>query len=218
MKVVRISFLTVLLLAMFLALNARMASPASADTITETVVNADGGVYWRSDPNWNTPITLTQQGVYTGDTVKLACYTRGSTVPPYYNNPLWYWAEIVSGYGQGSGWVNDHFLDTGTNQPNIPVDGVSPCPDSPYVWSNSGIAYVRAQPGDSMYYEPVLYNDYPLALVCWVDGGWAQGDYWTNRWFYLPVPGDTVGTYGFINASVVANRYTLPQCDSAVSQ
>lgn len=231
MKVARNIFLGVvvgvLVLAIFLTRLTQAASQVSPKTpinslsastsVHEKVVNADSIVYWRSDPDWNTPLTMTQQGVYTGDTVALACYTRGSTVPPNNNNPLWYWAEVVSGQGQGSGWVNDHFLNTGTNQPDIPVNDVNPCPKDPYVWSNSGIAYVRAQPEDSMYYEPVLYNSYPLALMnCWVDGGWAEGDYWTNRWFYLPVPEDNIGTWGYINASVVANRHTLPQCNSDI--
>lgn len=160
----------------------------------------------------NKSIQLARQGVYTRDTVTLECYQRGGTIPPYYNNPLWYWAEVVSGYGQGSGWVNDHFLNTGTNQPNIPVAGVPVCPEHPYVSSNTGLAYIRAQPGDSMFYEPTVYNGYPLALICWVDGGWMDGNYWTNRWFQVQVPYDKVGTTGYINASVVANRHTLPHC------
>ena len=234
MKVARRSFLgvvvVVLLFTIFFTLHTLAASQVTpktsinslspATSIQEKVVNADGGVYWRSDPDWKTPLTMAQQGVYTGDTVALACYTRGSTVPPNNNNPLWYWAEkIVSGQGQSSGWVNDHFLNTGTNQPNIPVAGVIPCPLYPYVWSTTGIAYVRALPAEnSAYYEPVLYNPYSLPqLGCWVDGGWAQGNYWTNRWFYLPMPGqgyDNISS--FINASLVANQLTLPQCDSGI--
>src|SRR6266567_5481837 len=210
MKVARRSFLGVLvgvlLLTIFFTLHIQAASQVSpktsinslspATSVHEKVVNADSIVYWRSDPDWNTPLTLAQQGVYTGDTVALACYTHGSTVPPNNNNPLWYWAEVVSGQGQGSGWVNDHFLDTGTNQPNIPVNGVITCPEDPFVWTRTGRGgYVLYAPEKSMVYEELWYP-HSVKLSCWVDGGWVKGDYWTNRWFYLPV--DTYGTWGFI--------------------
>lgn len=209
MKVARISFLGVLLLVMFLSLKTLAASPVSAATITEQVVNANGGVYWRSEPDWSTPIKVTRQGVYTGDTVELECYQRGSTVPPYYNNPLWYWARIVSGYGQGSGWVNDHFLNTGTNQPNIPVAGIPICG---YVSSSSGAAHVRAQPDVNSALYATAPNGYRLTIYCWVDGGWADGNYWTNRWFQVAVPYWQYGGVGYIHASLVAPQPTLPHC------
>lgn len=117
--------LLIVAVTVFSAISPTRATPST--TVTVQVVNADGGVYWRSAPDWNTPIRVVRQGVYTGDSVALECYKRGGTVPPYYNNPLWYWAQVVGGYGQGAGWVNDHFLNTGTNLPNIPVAGVSPC-------------------------------------------------------------------------------------------
>ena len=91
------------------------------------VVNADGGVYWRSAPDWNTAVRRSGYGVYTGDRVQLTCWVRGGTVPPYFNNPLWYQATVISGQGKGSGLVNDHFLNTGTNLPNIVVGGVPQC-------------------------------------------------------------------------------------------
>jgi hypothetical protein len=103
--------------------------PASASNVR--VVNADGGVYWRATTNWNSAIQRTGYGVYTNDRVSLSCWSRGGTVPPYNNNPLWYQAKIVSGQGKGSGWVNDHFLDTGTNVPNIVLPGVPQCATGP---------------------------------------------------------------------------------------
>jgi hypothetical protein len=229
MKVARRSFLGVLLvlllLATFLALHAQAASQVSPKTpinslspavpIQEKVVNADGGVYWRSDPDWKTPLTMTQQGVYTGDTVALACYTRGSTVPPNNNNPLWYWAEVVSGHGQGSGWVNDHFLNTGTNQPNIPVNGVDPCPQDPYIWSHtSDGANLRSLPEDSFPYG-YLGNGTSLNIDCWIDGGWMTGDYRSNIWFHFQDM--FTGPSGYIHASLIANLHTLPQCHSLVT-
>ena len=100
------------------------------------VVNADGGVYWRGNPpNWNAPIVRTGYGVYTNDRVTLTCWTTGSTVPPLNNNTLWYQATVISGRGIGSGFVNDHFLDTGINQPNVVVPGVPRCGGSAPVWT-----------------------------------------------------------------------------------
>ena len=231
MKVARRSFLGVLvgvlLLTIFLILHTQAASQVSATPINELspatsvqkkVVNADSIVYWRSDHDWNTPLTMAQQGVYTGDTVALACYTRGSTVPPNNNDPLWYWAEIVSGHGQGSGWVNDHFLNTGTNQPNIPVNNVKPCPKYPYIWSNSGTANIRALPeGDSTVLDPpALMNEEQIGPFCWLDGGWAQGNYWTNRWFQVPIYDTFQAYHGYINASLVANQHTTSHCDASI--
>jgi hypothetical protein len=93
-----------------------------------SVVNATGGVYWRSGTDWNTPIRVNGSGVYNGDHVALLCWQRGAPdTPPYYNNPLWYQAAVVQGRGNGQGWVNDHFLTTGSNVPNIPVPGVPTC-------------------------------------------------------------------------------------------
>jgi hypothetical protein len=41
---------------------------------------------------------------------------------------------------------------------------------------------------------------------------WWKGDYSTNHWFRLTLPEQQWDGIGYINASVVANRHTLPQC------
>jgi hypothetical protein len=91
------------------------------------VADADGGVYWRSGPDWSKSIKVSGWGVYTGDRVGLQCWIRGGVVPPFNNNPLWYRATHISGRGTGSGYVNDHFLLTSTNLPNVPEPGIPPC-------------------------------------------------------------------------------------------
>jgi hypothetical protein len=107
-------------------------SPQPQSGATVTVVNANGGVYWRSGTDWNTPIADPGYGVYNGDRVELLCWQRGAAdTPPYDNNPLWYQAAVISGEGKGQGWVNDHFLDTGLNAPNVPVSGVPTCQAAP---------------------------------------------------------------------------------------
>jgi hypothetical protein len=106
--------------------NAAADEAAPSDPVV-TVVNTDGGLYWRYDTQNSASIPVDGEGVYDGDQVSLQCFERGGTVPPYNNNPLWYRATVVSGQGIGSGLVNDHFLSTGTNQPNQVVFGVGPC-------------------------------------------------------------------------------------------
>jgi hypothetical protein len=99
-------------------------------------------------------------------------------------------------------------------------------PSGPYVLSYSGGAYVRFLPTtNSGAYNAVsglVPNGTPLTLYCWIDnaakGGWAYVGYsrshlyWTDRWFNVPVPGDHVGTTGFISAGLVANQTRVPRC------
>jgi hypothetical protein len=80
-----------------------------------TVVDADGGVYWRSQPQQDTAIQNPGHGVYTGDQVYLACYRWGGPGPT--NNHLWYLARNLSRNQQPDGnyeegYVNDHYLST----------------------------------------------------------------------------------------------------------
>lgn len=106
------------------------ASVASAQPPTVDVVDADGGVYWRDSSDWNSAIANPGHGVYTGDRVTVECIetTTGGTVPPLWNNSLWYRVSVISGRGAGqSGLLNDHFLNTGINQPNQPLSGVPSC-------------------------------------------------------------------------------------------
>jgi hypothetical protein len=94
------------------------------------ITNAPEGVYWRSTPDWTSAVKQEGAGVYNGDTVGLECWVRGGTVPEMNNNPLWYRAKVVSGRGKGEGLVNDHFLATGLDQPNVVISGVPSCADS----------------------------------------------------------------------------------------
>jgi hypothetical protein len=107
------------------------STPQSSPVVT--IVNASGGIYWRSTTDWNSAIRVNDTGVWNGDRVALLCYQRGlSNTPPYYNNPLWYQATVVQGrVVGGQGWVNDHFLDTGVNVPNVVVSGVPACGSAP---------------------------------------------------------------------------------------
>lgn len=108
------------------------AQPAHADGYAPifTAVNADGGVYWRADPNWNDAIRLAGHGIYNGDQIALDCYQFGGPVAPY-GNTLWYYAVNTSRWDSQtgnyqSGWVNDHFLNTPGTAAN-PQPQTLPC-------------------------------------------------------------------------------------------
>jgi hypothetical protein len=174
----------VVLAGISVVVTAGTATSASAATpAVVSVVNADGGVYWRgSPPDWNNPIRNSGYGVYNGDRVELECWTNGSTVPPYNNNPLWYRAHIVSGVGKGSGYVNDHFLNTGINQPNVAVQGVSKCGAST---GGSSVVLVSSRT------SPVVVNG--------VNVGYAQNA--RHGWGACTVQDFKGGPYGWVVVS-----------------
>lgn len=105
------------------------------------VQNADGGIYWRSAPDWNTAEATPGNGFYSGTVIKPTCYQAGAANVPGSADGMWEQASWVSGSGSGSGWVNEHFI--ADNQPiNQPSPGVPACPSSappppppPQTWS-----------------------------------------------------------------------------------
>ncbi|WP_019630406.1 hypothetical protein [Actinomadura atramentaria] len=108
-----------------------VAPAASAYAPIFTVVNADGGVYWRNSPNWSDTSRIPGWGVYNGDRLALNCYAYGGAVAPY-GNTLWYYAVDLSRgpvdqYGNHpSGWVSDHYLNTPGTAAN-PQPQTLPC-------------------------------------------------------------------------------------------
>ena len=103
------------------------------------VMNAEGGIYWRSAPDWNTAEAVSGNGFYPGTIIKVACYQAGAANVPGSADGMWEQASWVSGPGRGSGWINEHFIADG--QPiNQPSPGVPACPPSsppppPQTWS-----------------------------------------------------------------------------------
>lgn len=92
------------------------------------------------------------------------------------------------------------------------VLGTSAAAEAAYVWSNTGGAYVRAQPWQSSAAYAYVGNYTVLAMYCWTDSGWAMGNWWTNRWYQVAVPGWRYGGVGYIHASLVANPPALRRC------
>jgi hypothetical protein len=90
------------------------------------VMNADGGVYWRSGPNWNTADAVSGNGFYPGTVVAVYCYQLGAANVPGSTDSMWEEASYVSGPGSGSGWINEHFINDGAAI-NHSSPGVPPC-------------------------------------------------------------------------------------------
>lgn len=91
---------------------------------------AEGGVYWRSGPDWNTAEATPGNGFYPGTVIKPTCYQAGAANVPGSADGMWEQATIVGGPGSGSGWINEHFVADG--QPiNQPSPGIPPCASAP---------------------------------------------------------------------------------------
>lgn len=103
------------------------------------VQNADGGIYWRSAPDWNAAEATPGNGFYPGTVIRPICYEIGAADVPGSADAMWEQASWVSGPGGGSGWVNEHFIADGQaiNQPSpgVPACSSSPPPPPPQTWS-----------------------------------------------------------------------------------
>lgn len=122
----------VLVLITLLCAGASFAAPAFANP-TYSVFNAEGGIYWRSAPDWNTAEKFSGFGVYNNEIIEPHCYQAGAANVPGSADGMWEYATDVNGPGHGTGWVNEHFINDG--QPiNSPSPGVPPCnPPAPSV-------------------------------------------------------------------------------------
>lgn len=104
------------------------------------VMNAAGGIYWRSAPDWNTPVAVAGNGVYPDTIIKVTCYQAGAANVPGTSDGMWEQASWVSGGGSSSGWINEHFINDGAAL-GQPSPGTSQCPSSssppppPQTWS-----------------------------------------------------------------------------------
>jgi len=119
---------------------------------TYSVMNAEGGIYWRSAPDWNTAVRVNGFGVYNGEIIEPHCYEPGAGNVPGTSDYMWEYASDVTGPGYGTGWVNEHFINDG--QPiNQPSPGVPPCkapPPPPAPGVSTGAASSVTQSGATL--------------------------------------------------------------------
>jgi hypothetical protein len=213
----------------------QMPSGAKADSVYETM-NAADGIYWRSSPDWNTPIAESGNGVYNGTTISVHCYQSGTTVPGSADT-MWEQATVLAGPGHGSGWVNEHFIKDGSAI-NEPSPGVGPCsaslPPAPpphpgglvfTAFNAEGGIYYRNSPrwSDTPQTAGVgVYNGDTVELICGAFGD-PVGPYGDTAWSYVrnlarPSIGDGWVNEHFIDDGANSNQFVAgePGCDSGV--
>ena len=95
-----------------------------------SVMNASGGIYWRSAPDWNAPEAVPGNGFYPGTIILVSCYQSGAANVPGSADSVWEQASWVAGPGTGHGWINEHFIADGSGI-NQPSPGIPPCSSSP---------------------------------------------------------------------------------------
>lgn len=209
------------------------AASASADP-RYTVMNAEGGIYWRSEPNWNAAEATSGFGVYNGTTIEVHCYQSGTTVPGSADT-MWEQATDVAGSGYGSGWVNEHFINDGQpiNQPSpgVPACNAPPPPPPPppaglvfSVFNAEGGIYYRNSPhwADTPATPGVgVYNGDQVELICGALGD-PVGPYNDTAWSYVNNLSRSVGdgwvNEHFINDGALTNQFVAgePMCGSDI--
>jgi hypothetical protein len=93
------------------------------------VMNARGGVYFRSSPHTNDTPRVPGFGVFPGEQVQLLCSRYGQAVGPYHDH-LWYLAKNATrmrNQGQPNlGFLNAHYINDGKTADNVDAH-VPPC-------------------------------------------------------------------------------------------
>jgi hypothetical protein len=160
---------------------------ANADP-TYGVMNAEGGIYWRSGPDWNTPEAVAGNGFYPNTVIAIHCYQSGAGDVPGSTDSMWEQASVVGGSGSGGGWVNEHFINDGQpiNQPSpgVPPCGSAPVPPSPSPApssppASSGLVFSVFNAEEGIYYRSSpswgdtartpgvgVYNGDRVELIC----------------------------------------------------
>jgi hypothetical protein len=131
--------------------------PASLPPGEYYVQNAEGGIFWRSGPDWNTPVETPGVGFYPGTVIRPTCYQAGAANVPGSADGVWEQASRVGGPGSGSGWINEHFIADGAahGQPSPGPPQCSSAPSNPtridlydnYGGGAVGRAMCRGNPG-----------------------------------------------------------------------
>lgn len=124
-------------LVVLAAILASSGTPCSASADPRFgVMHAEGGIYWRSAPDWNTAEAIAGNGFYPNTIIEVHCYQAGAGDVPGSADYMWEQASDVGGSGFGGGWVNEHFINDGSPinapSPGVPACGASsPPPPAP---------------------------------------------------------------------------------------
>jgi hypothetical protein len=96
-----------------------------------------------------------------------------------------------------------------------------------HVWLNQGPpAYAGYRANVHLDFSPasqvvaIVKNGATVFLECWHDGGWANLNYSTNRWFEVTVPNGAEPITGWLTASAIrkSEQPRLPRCIWVVHQ
>jgi NlpC/P60 family protein len=177
------------------------------------VMNAEGGIYWRSGPDWNTAEATAGNGFYPNTIIKVVCYQAGAGNVPGSSDVMWEQANWVSGEGSGTGWINEHFINDGAAI-NQPSPGAPACPSAsppppppppPQTWAETagGVAHTwtnYANAGGTQ--GPSIAGGQTVAIACKLTGfRVADG----NTWWYRIASSPWNGTY-YVSADAFYNN------------
>jgi hypothetical protein len=210
------------------------AAPAQADA-TYAVMNASGGIYWRSAPDWNTPEAIAGNGFYPGSIIAVDCYQSGAGNVPGSSDSMWEQATVVGGSGSGSGWINEHFIDDGSAITQ-PSPGVPPCtapaPVAPApppaaapsgtfaVMNASGGVYWRSAP-DWNTPEAIpgngFYPDTIISVQCYQSGAGNVPGSSDSMWEQATVVGGSGSGSGWINEHFINDGAAINQPSPGVA-
>jgi hypothetical protein len=147
-------------------------------------MNATGGIYWRSSPDWNSPEISPGTGVFPGTVIAVSCYEVGTADVPGSTDDMWEQASWVSGSGSGSGRINEHFIDDGSAidepSPGVPACAVTapapsppPPPPAPQTWLETAgsVAHTWTNYTNAGGTEgPSIANGQTVAIACRLTG------------------------------------------------
>ncbi|HEY5052912.1 MAG TPA: hypothetical protein VII45_05825 [Solirubrobacterales bacterium] len=205
---------------------------------TYGVMNAEGGIYWRSGPDWNTPEAVSGNGFYPNTVIAVHCYQSGAGNVPGSTDSMWEQASDVGGSGYGSGWINEHFINDGQpiNQPSpgVPPCGSAPPGPAPGPAPAAGLVFTVFNAEGGIYYRNSaewsnttktpgvgVYNGDQVELICGALGD-SVGPYNDRAWSKvrnLSRPGIGEGWVNehFINDGAPANAFVPgePSCGAS---
>jgi hypothetical protein len=127
--------------------------PPSGGGSVYSIMNAEGGIYFRNSPKWTDTSQTPGVGVYNGDQVQLICGAFGEAYGPYANR-WWSYVQNLTRPNAGKGWVNAHFINDGMPA-NQPSPGEGTCPSStPGSPGGSSDGASSGLTGKSVFYWP----------------------------------------------------------------
>lgn len=83
---------------------------------------------------------------------------------------------------------------------------------TPYIWANQSTGANMRACASSTACAIIgwLPNESAVEMLCWWDGDWANGNYWTNRWFKIRFSDGNA----LVHASLVTNQAAVRRCNT----